>query len=82
MWHNNFVIGKIQKKYRAKEMGFYLDDTNSDYNTARYFTIHLVHSRKAKKAGKDNNIGKMIQRAVTISNSLNRSFVIPPMYCL
>ena len=55
MWHNNFVIVKIPKGYRAKEMGFYLDDTNSDYNsnTARYFTIHLVHSRKAKKAGKE-----------------------------
>ena len=83
MWHNNYVVGNTLKNYRAKEMGFYLDDTNSDYNsnTTRYFTIHLVHSRKAKKAEKDNNIGKMIQRAVTISNSLNRSFVIPPMTC-
>ena len=44
MWHNNYVVGNTLKNYRAKEMGFYLDDTNSDYNsnTARYFTIHLV----------------------------------------
>ena len=64
-------------------MGFYLDDTNSDYNsnTTRYFTIHLVHSRKAKKAGKDKNIERILQRAATISNSLNRSFVIPPSTC-
>lgn len=83
MWHNNFVIGKIAKGYRAKEMGFYLDDTNSDYNsnTARYFTIHLVHSVKAKKEGKDNNIEKILQRAATISNSLKRSFVVPPTTC-
>ena len=83
MWHNNYVIGKIAKGYRAKEMGFYLDDTNSDYNsnTARYFTIHLVHSRKAKKAGKDKNIERILQRAATIANSLNRSFVIPPSTC-
>lgn len=41
----------------------------------------LYIQEKRKKAEKDNNIGKMIQRAVTISNSLNRSFVIPPMTC-
>ena len=54
---------------------------NTLKNTARYFTIHRVHSVKAKKGGKDKNIERILQRAATISNSLNRSFVIPPSTC-
>ena len=83
MWHNNFVVGKTQKEYRAKEMGFYYDEDDNDYvsQTMQYFTIHLLHSTKVDEKNTDNHIKAILMKVVNIANSLQRSFVIPPITC-
>lgn len=83
MWHNNFVVGKTQKEYRAKEMGFYYDEDDADYasKTMRYFTIHLLHSTKVDTTKTDDHIKEILMKAVNIANSLERSFVVPPSTC-
>ena len=81
MWHNNLILHRELKDYRAKEMGFYLDNDKEYALDSRYFTISLLHSNKENSKGVDFNIKGIIAKAVDISNRLNRSFVVPPITC-
>lgn len=83
MWHNNYIRSEILKNYRAKEMGFYKLDVNKEYSSTsnRYFTIYQLHLLGNDTKENYHKLNTYLQKAIEISNALNRSLVIPPIHC-
>ena len=83
MYHNNWVRGLRYKNLRSKEMKNYYLDINGEYSstTAKYFTTFTLNIKKERFRGKSTQLEQYLNESIRISNSLDRTFVIPPLFC-
>ena len=83
MFHNNWVRGLLYKNLRSKEMGKYYLDIDGEYSslTAKYFTTFTMNIKKNTSSGTSQQLKQYLNEVIKISNSLERVFVIPPLFC-
>ena len=83
MYHNNYIRGLQYKDLRSKEMGVYYLDLNGEYSStsAKYFTVYTLNITKKGIKGSSPILREHLNQIVQISNALNRTFVVPPIFC-
>ena len=83
MYHNNYVRGLPYKDLRSKEMGVYYLDLDGEYSStsAKYFTVYTLNITKKKIKGSSPKLREHLNQIVQISNALDRTFVVPPLFC-
>lgn len=83
MFHNNYIRGWRYKNLRFKEMGYYVLDVDGEYSstTAKYLTTYTLDIKKENHLGTSPLLQQYLDEIITICNSLERIFVIPPLYC-
>ena len=80
--HNNFIVSKEAKEYRAKETGLWNYDGNQYFSSPsrKYITFdNLYNIDSSKRTNEEEK--QSLQSALAIAMILNRTLILPAFHC-